>query len=165
MRFLDSYCSIFVTVSVTVYLKLYAGFIIQYLLCNCIEYIEGSPTKVVVNATFDREIGDWSAHVEAKWRQCVQLGIHNYDSLKREKLKANVADAGSTPAVTPRCMPVYYESLVQEPEKWMRRVYDFVGLPFNRDVLRHQEFINKRIRLSRSVLSKSVLIARIGVMS
>lgn len=97
-----------------------------------------------MNDTFDREMSDWNKQMEAKWRRCVQLGIHDYGSIK-----ANTNSPGSTTSTTARCMPVYYELLVQEPEKWMRRVYEYVGLPFNSDVLRHQDFIKNRIRLSR----------------
>ena len=88
--------------------------------------------------------------MEAKWRACVQLGL--YASARRGKEKTHVgsaAEGASALTTTPRCMPVHYELLVQEPEKWMRRVYNYIGLPFNPDVLHHQNFIKKRIRLSR----------------
>ena len=120
-----------------------------------LKFVEGSPTKVVVNETFDKEMSNWNTHVEAKWRACVNLGLYNFASARRGKEEAHedsAAKGSLTSTTIPRCMPVFYELLVQEPEKWMRLVYDYIGLPFNPDVLHHQNFIKKRIRLSRSAI-------------
>ena len=41
-----------------------------------------------------------------------------------------------------RCLPVYYELLILEPELWMRRVLAFLDLPWHDSVLRHQDYID-----------------------
>ena len=40
-----------------------------------------------------------------------------------------------------RCLPVYYERLVLDAERTMRRVLRFLGLPWADAVLRHQDFV------------------------
>ena len=54
-----------------------------------------------------------------------------------------------------RCLPIFYEMLVQDPERWMRYVFEFLELPFLPDVLHHQEFVGTDgpagIRLSKYV--------------
>lgn len=42
-----------------------------------------------------------------------------------------------------RCMMVYYEQLVLHPEEWMRKILNFLDVPWNDSVLHHEEFINK----------------------
>lgn len=42
-----------------------------------------------------------------------------------------------------RCMMVYYEQLVLHPEEWMRKILEFLEIPWNDSVLHHEEFINK----------------------
>lgn len=42
-----------------------------------------------------------------------------------------------------RCMMVYYEQLVLHPEEWMRKILNFLNVPWNDSVLHHEEFINK----------------------
>lgn len=42
-----------------------------------------------------------------------------------------------------RCMLVYYEQLVLHPEHWMRRILNFLDVPWNESVLHHEEHINK----------------------
>ncbi|XP_075154500.1 tyrosylprotein sulfotransferase isoform X2 [Haematobia irritans] len=42
-----------------------------------------------------------------------------------------------------RCMMVYYEQLVLHPEEWMRKILEFLDVPWNDSVLHHEEFINK----------------------
>jgi protein-tyrosine sulfotransferase len=46
------------------------------------------------------------------------------------------------------CMPVYYEQLVLQPDKWMRQILNFLELPWNSSVLNHEEFIGSKISLS-----------------
>lgn len=38
---------------------------------------------------------------------------------------------------------VYYEQLVLHPEEWMRKILNFLDVPWNNSVLHHEEFINK----------------------
>ncbi|KAG5681800.1 hypothetical protein PVAND_011208 [Polypedilum vanderplanki] len=49
-----------------------------------------------------------------------------------------------------KCMLVNYEKLVLEPKKMMEKILKFLDLPWNENVLHHEDFINKThgIRLS-----------------
>jgi protein-tyrosine sulfotransferase len=38
---------------------------------------------------------------------------------------------------------VYYERLVLDPRPQIERILDFMGLPWDENVLHHEEFINK----------------------
>lgn len=42
-----------------------------------------------------------------------------------------------------RCLMVYYEQLVLHPELEMRKILEFLDIPWNDSVLHHEEFINK----------------------
>ena len=49
-----------------------------------------------------------------------------------------------------KCLSVYYEKLVKDPEFWMRRILRFAGIPWHKNVLRHHELISsKEISLSK----------------
>lgn len=51
-----------------------------------------------------------------------------------------------------RCLAVFYEKLVQNPREWMAKILDFVGVPWNENVLHHSEFVgNGGIHLSKYV--------------
>ena len=54
-----------------------------------------------------------------------------------------------------RCLPVYYEQLVLDPETWMKKIISFLDLPWDQAVLHHQDFINKVGGISLSKLEKS----------
>ena len=41
-----------------------------------------------------------------------------------------------------RCLPVYYEHLVLDTQRTVRRVLRFLGLPWTDTVLRHQDFVS-----------------------
>ena len=59
----------------------------------------------------------WSRKAQSMLEQCKQLGVGT------------------------RCLPVYYERLVLDTERTMRRVLRFLGLPWSDTVLRHQDFV------------------------
>ncbi|VDM60535.1 unnamed protein product [Angiostrongylus costaricensis] len=48
-----------------------------------------------------------------------------------------------------KCLKVYYEQLVLHPEPQMRRILDFLKLPWNESVLHHEEYIGKDVKLSK----------------
>ncbi len=50
-----------------------------------------------------------------------------------------------------RCIIVRYEELVRAPEENMRRVLEFVNVPWHENVLHHHLLINKEVSLSRYV--------------
>ena len=48
-----------------------------------------------------------------------------------------------------KCMELYYERLVQNPQEWMEKVLKFLGIPWHDNVLQHHTLINKEIVLSK----------------
>ena len=42
-----------------------------------------------------------------------------------------------------RCMPVFYELFAIDPEKWMRRVFRFLEIPFHPGILNYSKLIGK----------------------
>ena len=86
-----------------------------------------------------------------------------------EKWNNIVADMGSQcNEIGPeRCMIVYYEQLVLHPERWMTIILDFLGLPWDKAVLHHQDFINKKgdngIRVSLQEPSSDQIVKPINV--
>lgn len=60
----------------------------------------------------------WNSAMSAMHLQCTQLG----------------------PSV---CLPVYYEQLVLRPQEWLRKILQFLEVPWNDTVLHHELFINK----------------------
>ena len=60
----------------------------------------------------------WNQAIETMYYQCVRLGLE-------------------------RCLPVRYEQLVLHPESSMKYILDFLGLPWDENVLHHQDFVNK----------------------
>ncbi|XP_037813074.1 protein-tyrosine sulfotransferase isoform X2 [Lucilia sericata] len=67
------------------------------------------------------------------YRQCMQKWNHAI-----EVMHDQCKEIGKE-----RCMMVYYEQLVLHPEEWMRKILDFLDVPWNDSVLHHEEFINK----------------------
>ncbi|XP_035287508.1 protein-tyrosine sulfotransferase 1-like isoform X2 [Anguilla anguilla] len=56
---------------------------------------------------------------------------------------------------TGRCLPVRYELLVLHPEQWMRRLLDFLEVPWNEAVLHHEDLIGKAGGVSLSKVERS----------
>lgn len=54
-----------------------------------------------------------------------------------------------------RCLMVPYEQLVLHPRMWMRRVLEFLDVPWNESVLHHEELINKPGGVSLSKVERS----------
>lgn len=48
-----------------------------------------------------------------------------------------------------RCMEVQYEKLVRSPRVWLQSVLQFLGVPWNDNVLHHEAFIDSEVPLSR----------------
>lgn len=72
----------------------------------------------------------WNQAIENMYSQCVAVG---------EK----------------KCMPVFYEKLVLQPSAYVRKILDFLDIPFNESVLHHQDFINKPGGISLSKVERS----------
>ncbi|CAD6185853.1 unnamed protein product [Caenorhabditis auriculariae] len=62
-----------------------------------------------------------------------------------------------------RCMKVYYEQLVLHPEAQMRRILEFLDLPFNESVLKHEELIGKDISLSKVERSSDQVVKPVNL--
>ena len=60
----------------------------------------------------------WNSAIQAMYNQCREVGPS-------------------------RCFMVYYEQLVLHPAEWMRRILEFLDIPWNESVLHHEELINK----------------------
>lgn len=41
------------------------------------------------------------------------------------------------------CFPVYYEQLVLQPKIWLRKILQFLNVPWNDSVLYHENLVNK----------------------
>ncbi|XP_039293013.1 protein-tyrosine sulfotransferase 1 [Nilaparvata lugens] len=63
-------------------------------------------------------LGKWNEAISVMYERCGQVGPS-------------------------RCMLVYYEQLVLHPEHWMRRILNFLDVPWNESVLHHEDLINK----------------------
>lgn len=57
-----------------------------------------------------------------------------------------------------RCMPLYYEQLVLNPERWLREVARFLNLTWNDAVLHHDLLIGKEIKLSKTEKSSDQVV-------
>ena len=53
------------------------------------------------------------------------------------------------------CLPVIYEQLVLHPEQWMRKILNFLEVPWNDRVLHHEAEINKKNGISLSKVERS----------
>lgn len=42
-----------------------------------------------------------------------------------------------------KCLMVPYEQLVLHPRQWMKKILNFLDVPWNESVMHHEEFINK----------------------
>ncbi|KAL1140240.1 hypothetical protein AAG570_000172 [Ranatra chinensis] len=54
-----------------------------------------------------------------------------------------------------RCMIVYYEQLVLHPASWLKRILEFLDVPWNDAVLHHEDHINKPGGVSLSKVERS----------
>jgi len=53
------------------------------------------------------------------------------------------------------CLPVIYEQMVLHPEQWLRKISNFLEVPWNDAVLHHEEQINKKGGISLSKVERS----------
>ncbi|EYB91292.1 hypothetical protein Y032_0207g2012 [Ancylostoma ceylanicum] len=66
-------------------------------------------------------------------------------------------------AVGDKCLKVYYEQLVLHPEAQMRRILNFLNLPWNSSVLHHEQFIGKDISLSNVERSSDQVVKPVNM--
>lgn len=62
-----------------------------------------------------------------------------------------------------RCLMVYYEQLVLQPKKNIEKILKFLNLPWNDDVLRHEELVGKKISLSKTEHSSDQVVKPINL--
>lgn len=72
----------------------------------------------------------WNVAMQAMYYQCQQLG----------------------PKI---CLPVYYEQLVLHPKHGMKRILEFLEVPWNDSVLHHEDLVDKPGGISLSKLERS----------
>ena len=48
-----------------------------------------------------------------------------------------------------RCLQVHYEELVAKPRHWMDQILTFLDIPWHDNVLKHHQFINSEVSLSK----------------
>ena len=48
-----------------------------------------------------------------------------------------------------RCLQVHYEELVAKPRLWMEQILTFLNIPWHENVLKHHQFINSEVSLSK----------------
>ena len=53
------------------------------------------------------------------------------------------------------CLPVIYEQMVLHPEQWMKKILNFLEIPWDDKVLHHEEQINKKGGISLSKVERS----------
>lgn len=92
-------------------------------------------TRKVTISGFDLKdyrqcLGKWNQAIETMYNQCTLVG-------------------------ETKCMPVFYEKLVLQPSAYVRKILDFLDIPFNESVLHHQDFINKPGGISLSKVERS----------
>lgn len=80
----------------------------------------------------------WNHAMETMYAQCLHVGARH-------------------------CLPVYYEQLILHPELWMKRILDFLDLPWNDTVLHHEDYIGKEISLSKTEKSSDQVIRPVNI--
>jgi protein-tyrosine sulfotransferase len=98
--------------------------------------------RATVNSIISRKVtvtgfdlNDYRASMQ-KWNNMIKTMFVQCELLGRDK-----------------CLMVYYEKLVLEPKESMKKILEFLNLPWNENVLHHEDFINKThgIALSKYV--------------
>ena len=62
-----------------------------------------------------------------------------------------------------RCLPVYYEQLVLHPEREMKNILSFLGVPWNEAVLHHEALIGDEIKLAKIELSSDQVVKPVNL--
>ncbi|CAK5076989.1 unnamed protein product [Meloidogyne enterolobii] len=87
---------------------------------------------------FKQCLQKWNAGIEVMNEQCKQVGEE-------------------------KCLKVYYEQLVLHPEQEMRKILDFLNLPWNMSVLHHEMFIGNKISISKTERSTDQVIKPVNL--
>jgi len=82
----------------------------------------------------------WNNAVETMYSECVSIGID-------------------------RCLPVYYEKLVLKPGDEMKRILNFLDIPWDKAVLSHEKYIGEKISLSKSEKSSDQVIKPVNLLA
>ncbi|KAK6016590.1 hypothetical protein OSTOST_17924 [Ostertagia ostertagi] len=133
-------------------------------LCNKDPYTLNAATylaRIFPNARFLFVIRDGRATVHSMISRKIPVERFNVSSY-RQSLKAwneiiSTMDEQCR-KISIKCLRVYYEQLVLHPESEMRRILEFLELPWSPSVLRHEHYIGKKIKLSKMELSSDQVI-------
>lgn len=87
-----------------------------------------------------------SRHVTIK-----NFDIKTYRGALRDWNKAMESMYGECKRAAEACLSVYYEQLVLHPESQMRRILQFLEVPWDGNVLRHEQMVGNEISLSKCV--------------
>lgn len=91
----------------------------------------GNISKLFPSAKFIhiiRDGRDCAASLERRFKRLPAHSIFRWKNVVRDGRKQG-AELGD------KYMEVKYEAVTEDPELWMRRICEFVGLPFHEDVL------------------------------
>lgn len=99
------------------------------------------------NAKFIFMIRDGRATVHSIISRKVTITGFNLTSYRQSLIRWNHAISamyGQCREIGPeRCLMVPYEQLVLHPRHWMKKVLNFLDVPWNESVMHHEEYINK----------------------
>ena len=74
--------------------------------------------------TYRGALKDWNRAIESMYNECQKAGEDT-------------------------CLPVHYEQLVLHPESQMRRISEFLDLPWDENVLHHEKMVGGEVSLSK----------------
>ncbi|VDO75774.1 unnamed protein product [Haemonchus placei] len=118
------------------------------------------------NAKFIFMIRDGRATVHSIISRKVTITGFDLSSYRQSLTKWNAAISvmdEQCANIGSKCLRVYYEQLVLHPESQMRRILEFLNLPWNSTVLHHEQFIGKDISLSKVERSSDQVVKPVNV--
>ena len=89
-------------------------------------------------SSYRDSLSRWSVIIENMYAQCMLVGPN-------------------------RCLPVYYEKLVLNPEPEMKKILNFLNISWNEAVIHHEKYIGDEISLSKVERSSDQVIKPINL--
>jgi protein-tyrosine sulfotransferase len=88
--------------------------------------------------SYKESLSKWNEIIESMYAQCVLVGYE-------------------------RCLPVYYERMILNPEPELRNILKFLNIPWDDAVLNHEKYIGEEISLSKVEKSTDQVIKPINL--